>query len=57
MTNNARWTIFGALLAINIVSNVALRGTWYEIVISAVTGLGVIAVVIDYLVRGRGHER
>ncbi|WP_242894056.1 hypothetical protein [Actinomadura litoris] len=57
MTNNGRWTIFGVLLTVNVMSSVMLRGTWYQTVISVVTGLGVLAVVIDYLVRGRGDAR
>ncbi|WP_205717624.1 hypothetical protein, partial [Actinomadura soli] len=56
MSNSTRWTIVAILIAVNVLSNVALRDAWIEVVVSAATGLGVVALVIDYLVRGRrGH--
>ncbi|MFI0373892.1 hypothetical protein ACH35V_39045 [Actinomadura sp. 1N219] len=53
MSNSTRWTTAGILIAVNVLSNVALRDTWIEIVVSTVTGLAVVGLVIDYLVRGR----
>ncbi|GAA2147611.1 hypothetical protein [Actinomadura napierensis] len=55
--NTARWTVFGLLLAVNVISNITLKGTWLEIPISVLTGIGVVAVIVDYLVRGRRRER
>ncbi|MFF0525069.1 hypothetical protein ACFYTC_40795 [Actinomadura nitritigenes] len=55
--NTARWTLFGLFLAVNVVSNITLKGTWLEIPVSVLTGLGVLAVVLDYLLRGRRRER
>ncbi|WP_165495331.1 hypothetical protein [Actinomadura roseirufa] len=56
MDNTVRWILFGVLLTVNVVANNVLTG-WLEIVVSAVAGLGVIAVVIDYLLRGRRSVR
>ncbi|WP_165968882.1 hypothetical protein [Actinomadura sp. KC06] len=56
MSNSTRWTMVGILIVVNALSNVALRDAWIEIVVSAVTGLAVVALVIDYLVRGRRED-
>ncbi len=53
MSNGTRWTIIGILLAINVMANVALNGTWVEVGVSTVTGLGVLALVVDFFLRGR----
>jgi hypothetical protein len=55
--NSARWTLFGLFLAVNVVSNLTLKGTWLEIPVSVLTGLGVVGVILDYLLRGRRRER
>jgi hypothetical protein len=55
--NSARWTLFGLFLAANVVTNLTLKGTWLEIPVSVLTGLGVVAVILDYLLRGRRRER
>ncbi|MBE1535747.1 hypothetical protein [Actinomadura algeriensis] len=57
MGNTVRWTLFALLVAVNVGTSVTLQDTWYEIVIGVVTGVGAIALVIDYLVRGRRHGR
>ncbi|MEV4671525.1 MULTISPECIES: hypothetical protein [Actinomadura] len=53
MGNSLRWTIVAVLLAINVVVSVAFADTWLSITVNAVTGLGAIALVVDYFVRGR----
>ncbi|MCP9972760.1 MULTISPECIES: hypothetical protein [Actinomadura] len=53
MTNSTRWTLFAILIAVNVISNVVLGDAWLQIVVSAVTGAAVVAVLIDYLLRGR----
>ncbi|KAB2357003.1 hypothetical protein [Actinomadura montaniterrae] len=55
--NSARWPLFGLLLAANVVAGLTLKGTWLEIPVSVVTGLGVVAIVLDYLLRGRRGQR
>ncbi|MDL4821432.1 hypothetical protein [Actinomadura opuntiae] len=55
--NTVRWTVFGLLLAVNVIANITLKGTWPEIPISVLTGLGAVAVVLDFLIRGRRRER
>jgi hypothetical protein len=57
MGSTARWTLLGLLLAVNAISSVTLGGTWPELVINVLTGLGVIAIVAEYLLRGRRRER
>ncbi|MFD0904357.1 hypothetical protein [Actinomadura sediminis] len=53
MGNTARWTLVALLVAANVATSVTLQDTWYEIAIGVVTGVAAIALVIDYLVRGR----
>ncbi|WP_157406300.1 hypothetical protein [Actinomadura chibensis] len=53
MSNSTRWTVVGILIAVNAVANVVLGDTWFAIAVSSVTGVGVVAVLIDYLARGR----
>ncbi|QKG27512.1 hypothetical protein [Actinomadura verrucosospora] len=55
--NTARWTLLGLLLAVNVVSNIVLKGSWLELPVSIVSGLGVVAVIADHLVRGRRRRR
>lgn len=57
MGNTTRWTLVALLVAVNVGSSIALKGTWYEIALGVVTGVGAIALVIDYLVRGRRRAR
>lgn len=57
MGNTVRWTLVALLVAVNAGTSIALRDTWYEIVIGVVTGVAAIAIVIDYLVRGRRRAR
>ncbi|MFB4308438.1 hypothetical protein [Actinomadura sp. GTD37] len=53
MSNRTRWTVVALLVAINVLVSVALPDTWQSVVANAVTGLGAIALVVDYFVRGR----
>ncbi|WP_165978236.1 hypothetical protein [Actinomadura darangshiensis] len=53
MSNSTRWTVAGILLAVNVISNVVLGDGGLQIAVSAATGAGVVAVLIDYLLRGR----
>lgn len=48
-----RWTLFAILLAVNVVTGALYNGTWFQIVISAITGAGMLGIVIDYFVRAR----
>ncbi|QXJ23346.1 hypothetical protein AGRA3207_004488 [Actinomadura graeca] len=56
MSNGTRWTAVGVLLVINILANVVLNGTWYEIAVSALTGAGILALVVHFFVRGRSEQ-
>ncbi|XVQ08021.1 hypothetical protein ACQP1W_36415 [Spirillospora sp. CA-255316] len=56
MDNTVRWTLFAALLVVNVVTGAVAEGSWYQIVISAVTGAGMLALAVDYLVRGRRRD-
>ncbi|WP_433478928.1 hypothetical protein ACQPZP_18925 [Spirillospora sp. CA-142024] len=53
MSNSTRWTLVSILIAANVISNVVLGDTWVQIAVSVVTGVAVVAVLIDYLLRGR----
>jgi hypothetical protein len=53
MDNGKRWTLFTALLIVNVTASVLANGTWYQIVISALTGAGMLGLAVDYLVRRR----
>ena len=53
MGNTTRWTLFAILLAVNVGAALVAEGTWYQIVISVVTGAGIIALAAEYLVRRR----
>jgi hypothetical protein len=53
MNNQTRWTLVAILLAVNVGVNVVLGDTWLAIAAGSATGLGVVALLIDYLVRGR----
>ncbi|GAA4241304.1 hypothetical protein GCM10022254_69590 [Actinomadura meridiana] len=53
MSNQTRWTLVGVLIAVNVGVNTILGDGWLGIAASAATGVGVIALLIDYLVRGR----
>ncbi|MFI0356912.1 hypothetical protein [Actinomadura sp. 9N407] len=53
MDNGKRWTLFTVLLLVNVTIGVLANGTWYQIVISALTGAGMLALAVDYLVRRR----
>ncbi|GGV32997.1 hypothetical protein GCM10010182_65830 [Actinomadura cremea] len=57
MGNTVRWTLVALLVAVNVGTSITLQDTWYEIVIGVVTGVAAIAIVIDYLVRGRRRAR
>ncbi|MFI0486952.1 hypothetical protein [Actinomadura sp. 9N215] len=56
MSNSTRWTLVAILIAVNVISNVVLGDAWLAIVVSSVTGVGVVAVVLDYLLRGRSEN-
>ena len=53
MSNSTRWTLVAILIGVNAVTNVVLGDTWFAITVSAVTGVAVVGIVIDYFVRGR----
>lgn len=53
MSNSTRWTLVGILIAVNVISNAVLGDDWLQVVVSAVTGAAVIAVLIDHLLRRR----
>ncbi|MEV5828146.1 hypothetical protein AB0L25_21575 [Spirillospora sp. NPDC052242] len=53
MGNTVRWTLVALLVAVNVGTSITLQDTWYEIVVGVLTGVAAIALVIDYLVRGR----
>ncbi|MEO3828061.1 hypothetical protein [Actinomadura sp. B10D3] len=53
MSNSTRWTLAVILIAVNAISNVVLGDTWLQIAVSALTGAAVVAVLIDFLLRGR----
>ncbi|GAA3984169.1 hypothetical protein GCM10023085_77860 [Actinomadura viridis] len=53
MNTNVRWTLFAVLLLINVLAGTLLGGTWYQIVIGSLTGAGMLALLIEYLARGR----
>ncbi|MCP2340907.1 hypothetical protein [Actinomadura rupiterrae] len=53
MSSTTRWTLFVVLLAVNVGYQLAFHGTWHQIVVSAVTGAGIIGLLVEYLVRGR----
>ncbi|GAA2444702.1 hypothetical protein GCM10010191_71730 [Actinomadura vinacea] len=56
MDNAKRGTLFLVLLVVNVSASVVADGTWYQIVIGALTGAGMLALAVDYLVRGRRKE-
>lgn len=53
MSNSTRWTLVVLLVVVNAISGTILDDSWIAVSVSAVTGLAVLALVIDYLVRGR----
>ncbi|MFD0684425.1 hypothetical protein [Actinomadura fibrosa] len=53
MQNTLRWTVLAAAIAVNAVGNVVLNGTWLGILVSSLAGAVVLAVVADYVIRGR----
>ncbi|WP_157433116.1 MULTISPECIES: hypothetical protein [Actinomadura] len=57
MGNTVRWTLVALLVAVNAGTSITLQDTWYEIVIGVITGVAAIALVIDFLVRGRRRAR
>ncbi|MGP4028968.1 hypothetical protein [Actinomadura sp. 3N407] len=56
MSNSTRWTLVGILIAVNVLSNAIVRDGWIGITVSAVTGVAVIAIVIDYVLRRRREQ-
>ncbi|MFB4319460.1 hypothetical protein [Actinomadura sp. 21ATH] len=53
MDNGKRWSLFTLLLLVNVTFSVLANGTWYQIVIGALTGAGMLALAVEYLVRRR----
>ncbi|MFC5186570.1 hypothetical protein [Actinomadura harenae] len=53
MSAGARWTLFVMLLTVNVVYQFAYPNTWHQIVVSSLTGLGLVGLLIEYLARGR----
>ncbi|MEV5575831.1 hypothetical protein AB0L06_37835 [Spirillospora sp. NPDC052269] len=53
MSASARWTLFVMLLTVNIAYQVMFPNTWHQMVVSALTGLGLVGLLIEYLTRGR----
>ncbi|MFC4913619.1 hypothetical protein [Actinomadura gamaensis] len=53
MNSATRWTLFVVLLIVNVGYQILFRGTWHQIVVSAVTGAGILGLLAEYLVRGR----
>ncbi|WUI03761.1 hypothetical protein OHR68_18775 [Spirillospora sp. NBC_00431] len=56
MSNSTRWTLVAVLIVVNAITNVILGDGWLAIVVSSVTGIAVVGVVLDYLLRGRGEN-
>ncbi|GAA2727696.1 hypothetical protein [Actinocorallia aurantiaca] len=53
MSNSLRWVLLGLTLAVNVIASFMFGDTWYGIVVNIISGLIVIGLVVDYLVRGR----
>lgn len=53
MSAGARWTLFVMLLSTNVVYQLMFPNTWHQIVVSSLTGLGLIGLLVEYLARGR----
>ena len=46
-------TLLGLVIAVNVAVSILFDGTWYGTVVNVISGLTVIGLVLDYLVRGR----
>ncbi|WP_165959166.1 hypothetical protein [Actinomadura sp. KC345] len=53
MSNSTRWTLVALLIVVNAVSSSVFDDSWVTVSVNAVTGVAVIALVIDYLLRRR----
>ena len=51
MSNSVRWTLVAVLVAVNTISSVVFEDAWVTISVNAVTGVAVIALVADFLLR------
>jgi hypothetical protein len=56
MSNSTRWTLFGLLLTVNIVVGILADGTVAQLVCSLLATVGMVALLIEFLVRGRHRD-
>ncbi|MEV4259368.1 hypothetical protein AB0J52_39940 [Spirillospora sp. NPDC049652] len=53
MNSTARWTLFTLLLIVNVTYQLLFPNTWHQIVVSSLTGVGILGLLAEYLLRGR----
>ncbi|WP_158588048.1 hypothetical protein [Actinomadura logoneensis] len=53
MNLTVRWTLFALLLTVNVTYQLVFPDTWHQIVVSALTGAGILGLLVEYLLRGR----